>query len=540
MPTPILLTGFEHGVAPPSASGALGLYDLTVTDSITIVTSPVNSGVYALQIAQTASTRNAAWNFAAQDRIIWRFYVRFPTSLPAATVQIAHIIVTAGKALQVRFNQATGKLNLIWGGTTDSQDSVASVSADTWYRIDLDININAATRTADWQMAVGDAAGTAQTQSASTETASTTTGIRLGGSGSQTMTAVYDDLYLSVTAADYPIGAGSTELLTPTGDGTHNAGVNVLEDQAGVDIGVVTAFDLVDDVPLSGTADYIRQVASGSGNYAEVTFSNTTNTNITGVMGEVNRASASSGFAANGAMVVIRDDATEVGVLGTSAAPASFTNTAPGYVRAVITAPGGGWTQAEVNALKGRIGYSTDVSPNPRFHAFALEVAYAPAVTALDPREVRTYAEGSLRWAQASGTGGWVTASGAPTALVGFVLPGAAYRSARTLAAVLERDVPHHHKLLSNDPIELQFAYRQAVTANRPNPATASGATVPKVHFEIKTLVQESPTFTAHYFQFEQCAKIAEGWTETPAGNVWTETWRALSMTGPTGSGYLS
>ena len=65
------------------------------------------------------------------------------------------------------------------------------------------------------------------------------------------------------------------------------------------------------------------------------------------------------------------------------------------------------------------------------------------------------------------------------------------------------------------------------------------GATVPKVHFEIKTLIQES-TFTAHYFQFEHCAKIAEGWTEMPAGNVWTETWRALSMTGPTGSGYLS
>ena len=167
-----------------------------------------------------------------------------------------------------------------------------------------------------------------------------------------------------------------------------------------------------------------------------------------------------------------------------------------------------------------------------------LVVDYTAA--ALAPREVRIYAEGSLRWAEASGTGGWTTASGAPTALVGFVLPGATYRSARTVALVAERDAPHHHKLLSNDPVELQFAYRQAVTANRPNPATASGATVPKVHFEIKTLIQESPTFTAHYFQFEHCAKIAEGWMETPAGNVWTETWRALSMTGPTGSGYLS
>ena len=537
MPTPVSLTGFEHGVAP--VAGQTGLYDdFNTPAAITIVTSPVNSGTYALQIAAAGLTTWARWTFTAADQVVARFYVRF-AALPAATVGLAHIVVSAGNVLLFRFNQATGKFNVIWN-TVDSRDSAVTVAIDTWYRIDLKILVNAATRTCDWQVAVGDAAGTAQTQSASTEAAGTVSGFRLGGNLAQTMTAVYDDLYLSTTLADYPIGAGGTELLAPTSDGTHNAGTNVIEDTTGNDIGAVTAFDLVDDVPLSGTADYIRQVASGSGNYAEVTFSNTTNTNITGVMGEVNRASASSGFAANGAMVVIRDDATEVGVLGTSAAPASFTNTAPGYVRAVITAPGGGWTLTEVNVLKGRIGYSTDVSPNPRFHAFALEVAYAPAVTALDPREVRTYAEGSLRWAEASGTGGWVTASGAPTALVGFVLPGAVYRSARTLAAVLERDVPHHHKLLSNDPIELQFAYRQAVTANRPNPATGSGATVPKVHFEIKTLIQESPTFTAHYFQFEQCAKIAEGWMETPQGSVWTETWRALSMTGPTGSGYLS
>jgi len=154
--------------------------------------------------------------------------------------------------------------------------------------------------------------------------------------------------------------------------------------------------------------------------------------------------------------------------------------------------------------------------------------------------EARTFAEGALRWVEASGTGGWTTASAAPTALVGFVLPGAAYRSARTVAAVLERDTPHHHKLLSNDPVEFQFTYRQAVTANRPDPATGSGASVPKVHFEIKTTIPEAPAFTAQYFQFEHCAKIAEGWTETEQGNVWTERWRALSMTGPTGSGYLS
>src|SRR3990172_8243481 len=250
-PTPIFLTGFEHGVPVPSASGNLGLYDLTATDSITIVTTPVHSGTYALQIAQTASTRTVAWNISTANRIVWRFYVRFPSSLPAATVVIAHIIVTAGLALWVRFNQATTKFNLIWGGTTDSQDSAATIAADTWYRIDLDINVNAAPRTADWQVAVGEAVGTAQTQSASTESPGVITGIRIGGVGTQTMTAVYDDVYLSVTPADYPIGAGSTELLVPVSDGTHNSGINIIEDQAGTDIDGTTAYNLVDDIPIS-------------------------------------------------------------------------------------------------------------------------------------------------------------------------------------------------------------------------------------------------------------------------------------------------
>ena len=45
---------------------------------------------------------------------------------------------------------------------------------------------------------------------------------------------------------------------------------------------------------------------------------------------------------------------------------------------------------------------------------------------------------------------------------------------------------------------------------------------------------------TAQYFQFHNCVKVTEGWTEGENGNQWQETWRALSMTGPTGSGYIA
>lgn len=382
MLTPIFFTGFEHGVGPPSASGSVGLYDLTNTDSITIVTSPaaaIHSGTRALQISQTATTRTTGWNFTATNEIILRFYVYLPSTLPSASVMLMHNVVSTGKAWNFRYNQTTGKFQMIWGGTTGAQDSTMTVAPDTLYRVECKVVVNAATRTCDWRIAEGDGAAVVQTQSASTETAGTTSGLRLGGSGTQTMTAIYDDVFLSVTAADYPIGVGSTEFRTTTADGTHNPGVNIIEDQAGADIGVVTAWDLLDDDPLSGTADYVRQFANEATKYAEVLFADTTRTNILGVIGEVNVASSSAGFSCNAAMVIIRQDATEVGVLGTSSAPAAFTSSGPFYKRAIITPPGGGWTQAEVNALKGRCGFSTDTNPIPRLHAFALEVAYGPA-----------------------------------------------------------------------------------------------------------------------------------------------------------------
>ena len=155
-------------------------------------------------------------------------------------------------------------------------------------------------------------------------------------------------------------------------------------------------------------------------------------------------------------------------------------------------------------------------------------------------REVRTFAEGALRWAQASGTGGWATASAPATALVGFVQAGMTYNSARGVVTVMERGTAHHHKVTTVDPQEIQFTYLQAVTGNKAAPATASGASTPQVHLELKLTDTELPSVTAQYFQFHNCVKVTEGWTEGENGNQWQETWRALSMIGPTGSGYIA
>lgn len=155
-------------------------------------------------------------------------------------------------------------------------------------------------------------------------------------------------------------------------------------------------------------------------------------------------------------------------------------------------------------------------------------------------REVRTLAEGNLRWIQASGTGAWNTASAAASALVGFVQAGTNFVSAQGVTTIMERGTAHHLKRVSVDSVPVKFTYLQAVTANIANPAQSSGVSTPQVHFELKTTDTENAAATAQYFLFLNCVLESRGWTEGANGNQFQESWRALSVVGPTGSGYLA
>jgi len=155
-------------------------------------------------------------------------------------------------------------------------------------------------------------------------------------------------------------------------------------------------------------------------------------------------------------------------------------------------------------------------------------------------REARNFPEGALRWIQASGTGAWNTGSAAISGLMGFIQPGAAYTSAQTVQTVMERGSAHHHKVTQQPPGTVTFAYLQAVTANKPDPAQSSGVSTKQIHLELKSTVTEDPTVTAQYIRWHNCVKESEGWAEAENGNVWTETYRWLSMVGPTASGYIA
>src|SRR3990167_2595498 len=149
-------------------------------------------------------------------------------------------------------------------------------------------------------------------------------------------------------------------------------------------------------------------------------------------------------------------------------------------------------------------------------------------------REVRTFAEGSLRWVQSSGTGAWHTASAPVSALVGFVQAGLGVNSGRNVVTVMERGFPHHHKIIGANPIEVQFTYLQSVTANMAKPATATGVSTPQVHLELRSTDTELPAATAQYWQFHNAILLTQAVAEGENGNTIQETWRALDMVGPT------
>jgi hypothetical protein len=157
--------------------------------------------------------------------------------------------------------------------------------------------------------------------------------------------------------------------------------------------------------------------------------------------------------------------------------------------------------------------------------------------------EVRIFAEGSLRWVRASASGGaWATASAAPSSNgpVGYVQAGMAAPSAQRILTVMERGNPSHQKHQGRDAGEISLTFLEAITANDPalNLATAGGASLPLMHFELKCKAPEDAS--ALYYQFLHCALVSNNWSEAEEGNQRVQTWRYLSYVGPTASGYLS
>lgn len=158
--------------------------------------------------------------------------------------------------------------------------------------------------------------------------------------------------------------------------------------------------------------------------------------------------------------------------------------------------------------------------------------------------EVRTMLEGSLSLVQASASGGgasgarvWATASAPASANNLAYVTNVTFTSARTINTISNRGLPTHHKRGGATPI--QFNATVLWTGNFTGFATASGASMPLAHAELKYSDPEDGG-TGRYYQFHGLAVQQLQFTEAENGNTQQVSFIALGMNGPTGSGYLT
>jgi hypothetical protein len=390
--TPVFCCGAECGVI--TASGTASAHWQRSNTNVTISTVH-RSGDRSLHCQAGPGTGYAIPRpvpaLASSTRWVGRCYVIFATSLPSASIHIIHYSDNTGA--QVYFNQTDSKIYARVGSTSGA--SGVSVTADVWYRIDFDFNCN----TAGNDFCDVQVDGTACGQATATGLSVATTEINFGTSITSTTHDLYfDDIILSNTAADYPIGAGYVNHFVPTADGTHNiAGTgDFLRTLTGTDIlnATTTAYQLVDDVPLEtgASVDWINMAApTAATQYVECIFgpapgisTPTTGPRSVDVVAGIHQSAAGT----TGNMEIRMNDNGTTDALYSATGVAGVVSVAhkrKHYAAAI--AGGGAWVaggggNGDFTDLRVRFGSPAvvDVAPDQYFDCIMIEAEFAEAV----------------------------------------------------------------------------------------------------------------------------------------------------------------
>ena len=377
MPTPIIIDGFEHKIQS-APTPVLGISAQAIWASIsgTGVSYVTGRNGQAIQFSPAAAACNGT-KVINSTVIVGSVYFKF-SSNPSQITMLYTQLGSPSFSIPVRFymNPASGGQIFAQGGG-DALSSMTGLANNAWHLLDFRMDTSGTTWVMDWYVD-----GIAQTQCSTGGQVSTPQENFVMGTGDVgTGTMQFDDLVVSYTAGDFPLGAHDVLYSVPTGDGTHVAGTNTIEDNAGVDIVSPNAFPLLDELPPT-TTDYIQQSTIGTGNYAEVTLTDApAGKTIWGVEGIV--TVFSSGTLANNGTARIVDSG---GTTLTDIWSGDMSETGLRYQRAIIADPSGnGWTKTDFDGLKARVGFSSDVIDVPRWAALMLQylVTYAGDVPTL-------------------------------------------------------------------------------------------------------------------------------------------------------------
>lgn len=412
-PITTAMCGFEVGTATgltaADAGGPTpGVWD-TVVGSPAVVTTSARSGSYCLELSSTAAAESVAWNQktvplagtlgSTSDTIRrWteRFHVFLP-SLPSGDTVLASVEVgSLANGLVIRYISSSQKLGVKIGTGTE-QVSDATVSAGQWVGIDYDYDPRTTTHICDWQVDydadTDDPTGPVAQARASTSgmTAGGVTTVRKGWTASTTATVRYDDILATWHRKAYPIGDVRIVPLkvdpagTPTVSGSTSNFNTYTNNGTMAAWNATTARNAIDDIPptIGASSDGVAQVSVATSDYMQFPMETHTCAPLfVPLAGRWHWA----GWAASGNPSNIRfqpdDGGTAFGILGSIDPGYDSSNLVWGTRLHNLNAGLGTFyqlTQARVDALAARIGFSEDANPDAGVHAVLFELAKVPA-----------------------------------------------------------------------------------------------------------------------------------------------------------------
>lgn len=389
------LCGAECGIATTGTLSAGTEHWASIINTATVVTSgptPMrstrcfrfNPSAVGIQLNHTFATA-----IAAPATVVARFYVYFAT-LPSGDTNIFQPSPASGSAAGVVFVASDSTLRARAAGGNAA--SGAAVTTGVWYRVDVKI-VYDTTDTCDISVD-----GVAQTQRSGAGSSRTCVNVIIGNVSAVTADFYMDDIVVSGTSGDFPIGAGTVAGLYPSADRTNSA-ANPTDGNKGH--------------LYSATSDFGKGASGGSAvgaQNAESTswqsLANPLSTTIgSNWIADLVGTSAehmmweladlpSDALTINGVFLVATCHAASATtcqhrmVLGDGSGAVSYPF-ALDLSETTITVPtiilttdniGNAWTVSGVNACTIGFGDSTDVNPDPYLDGVCLEVDYVASV----------------------------------------------------------------------------------------------------------------------------------------------------------------
>ncbi len=394
MATPIFICGAECGIAAVGAAsvGAGGIgssnhwtqfgagWTLQVGGGKTAGAWSANS--YKLVVVGGTGARMVhtfPTAIASPAVMVARFRIMFD-SLPTGAIH--DFFSETGGLCGLRYNP-TGTQIEAWAGSTPVLAGAFIPTAGTWYLIDVRFT-RGTTASTEWSVD-GNAQTTASAGGQSAATIASfffshnTSGV--GGGGATTTTYYVDDICVSGTTGDFPLGDGRVDALYPDADGAHSMTAGDLKaDTISMTNSTTNSWTKLQTSLSTTISTFVSQTVSRTTSFGEWQF-DASPSDVDTVNGvEVASAHHGSTTGAHQQTMILRDGTVSQVCFATS----DFSDITISFNTTVHpTAPSTGtaWTKTLLDGVRLRWGYSGDVVGNPILDGACLEVDYNVAGT---------------------------------------------------------------------------------------------------------------------------------------------------------------